>query len=169
MKKQIALITAIGLVAVALVVVAFARRGVGSAVPADPPQPVATVDPLSGSLDLSDPKIDMTPASGDVSPAIDAQTALGAAWKRFPHPDATGVGASLVQLSDPSDLPAPTLAWLFTFDGSCVRGHGPEESPYLGACVPGATWYTTVDASTGTYIASFAQSDEAAYGVGSGA
>jgi hypothetical protein len=91
------------------------------------------------------------PADG-VTPRLTGDEAVQAAWNIEGAPGKpTSVHALLGILNwgGYKDLPV----WLLTYTGVCVPSHGPYGS--AGGCL-GTVVHTVIDASTGDYIASFA-------------
>jgi len=146
----------LGVVAATAVVILLAGLGIRGAATSDPSLPPTATATLASPTVVSEIGTTFSPPPPDADPAVDSAAAINRAWEAEPRPDADSVTAELVVMeSDQLATTAPTLVWLVTYNGTCVRAHGPVEFDYHGECV-GTEQNVLIDATTGEFISTFA-------------
>jgi hypothetical protein len=115
---------------------------------------LSTEDALSPPSGMS-----LTPPPPDVASAIpiSAEAALAVAWREEGAPgDPTTADATLALLTWGSTY-VGTPVWVITYRGACVPAHGPYGTKGGGCLL--IPFNTLVDATTGTYVLSYATSE----------
>jgi hypothetical protein len=96
------------------------------------------------------PSTSIEPAPPGLEPRITEEEALRIAWREEGRSDATSVSATLalMRISDQGRT-KETPVWIVSYEGVCVRAHGPVPN---NECVA-STYGVTIDATTGEFLA----------------
>jgi hypothetical protein len=86
----------------------------------------------------------------DAGATISRETALDIAFREEGRPDADSVSTSLRLMRVYEQGPA-RLVWVVTYEGVCVRGHGPPQAPDRDGCVS-SRYGVVIDATTGAFL-----------------
>jgi hypothetical protein len=124
------------------------------------PPPLVSVHPLANPVDDEQSGVHLDPPPAG-NPPVSAQEALAKMWPTEGAPGApTGVVAVYALLTWGENFQQKPV-WELTYQGSCVLSHGPS-SEDSGCTLE--DYNTFVDATTGDYIASIAESNNAISG-----